>query len=366
MLAGQTQAKSSLFNALLDEDVSVVADKENLTRDVVKRSCGDVVLYDTPGVCSVKDLAKVEHILSQINIVCIVSSIQEGVDKLYFDLIKKYATHAEICFVHTKKDLPHSDINEISDVKSFAVSIYDKKSLNVLKNWLFQADKIKVNQQDIDVKLHIFGRSNVGKSTIANALLEQNRFLVADEIGTTIEVNQEIIKRYALNIAIYDTPGFRKNKHLDGIDAMVQDRIENCCAQKWHADQFCCVVLNAEDGVTTADKKILDTVSNSFILLIVINKKDLISDVLLRDMQKMTRQTYKIFDVIAISSLNSRDIMKLRGILRNMLKKSHEIKISTSHLNKWMHALNMKFLKYIVYIEGVNFKIFYEKNPRAK
>lgn len=360
ILIGTTNAgKSTLFNLLVEENASIVSNVEHLTRDIVLRKYNNKNFYDTPGLRDIADLDSLSNIVFSLDIICLVISTFEGLTKLHFDIIKKYRDK-NLCVVYTKQDLHHQVTRDISGIKSFMVSMYDMKSIATLRKYLLDGIYSKPENY---FQVAIFGRANVGKSTIANSILGRDRFLARDEIGTTLEVNQEMASSNSINFVLYDTPGYRKNKHLPEISHASQKRVMQHLQQKWSYQNLCLVVLDAKDNITKTDKKILDLACDAFKTLIVINKKDLISHVTLNDMIKKIQHEYKTFYVIAISALEKYDIVRLHKILSKSITSSMPIKISTPSLNQWLQSLNISYIKYGVHIRGVEFKIFSKKHP---
>jgi GTP-binding protein len=398
---GKTNAgKSALFNEIVGESASIVNEKENMTIDAVMRMRGDICFFDTPGIDSVVNFHNVYSKIRRISVLCIVIPADERVNRFYTDLIK-YSPAMYTCIIHSKTDVVRYNhmIDEISGIDSFHVSIFDKNSIKKLREVLCRKayelqDSVNAleddfneltehnrdgthvcqndeyddeNDSDIEneqnIEFCIFGRANVGKSTIANSIIGYERFVTRDEIGTTLEVNHSIIKNRGVKIIVSDTPGYRKNKDIDDISLVSQGMVNQYLNKSWHYNNICCVVLNASDGFTRTDQKIIDEAIHGFVTMIVVNKSDLVSDVILQDIIDDIRNRYAMVQVMAVSALIKNDINRLKRAMVNMIHMA-KINIRTPDLNRWVQSLGLTQIKYGVHINGVYCKIFTKKVPQ--
>lgn len=126
------------------------------------------------------------------------------------------------------------------------------------------------------IKLAIVGRPNVGKSSILNAMSGEMRSIVSDVSGTTRDSIDVMIKDEDQDFILVDTAGIRKKAKVDyGIELFAVDR----AIRALRRSDITVMVLDAVDGVTDQDKKIIETSNDSGRgLILVVNKWDLVEN----------------------------------------------------------------------------------------
>jgi tRNA modification GTPase len=122
------------------------------------------------------------------------------------------------------------------------------------------------------VRVAIVGRPNVGKSSLLNALLGEERAIVTPIPGTTRDLIEEAFQIRGVPIVVLDTAGLRENP-----DPVEQIGIERTRRAIEHADLLL-VVLDISEGLTDADRVLLETLPDNKPRIIVWNKADLVSD----------------------------------------------------------------------------------------
>mgnify|MGYP000035934567 FL=1 len=131
-------------------------------------------------------------------------------------------------------------------------------------------------EEDHTIKIAIVGRPNAGKSSIVNALLNEERVIVSDISGTTRDSIDSFINYKDREFVIVDTAGIRKKSKVDyGVEKFAVDRairsIKDC--------DVALLVIDATEGISDQDKKISSIITEAGKgLIIAINKWDLIED----------------------------------------------------------------------------------------
>ncbi|PZQ44975.1 MAG: ribosome biogenesis GTPase Der, partial [Micavibrio aeruginosavorus] len=190
------------------------------------------------------------------------------------------------------------------------------------------------------LKIAIVGRPNAGKSTLVNALLEDNRVMVGPEAGITrdaIAVDWEYKGR---KIKLVDTAGLRKK-------ARVQDKIEKLSVDDTmraiRLAQIVVMVVDAEVMFEKQDQQIADHVlKEGRALIIAVNKWDIVDDKK-KTLEKLQYSLdtglaqVKDLPVVTISALNGRNLHSLMDAMFETYE-TWTKRISTSKMNRWLAA----------------------------
>ena len=140
----------------------------------------------------------------------------------------------------------------------------------------FERDDEVEEEENHTVRIAIVGRPNAGKSSIVNALLNENRVIVSDVSGTTRDSIDSLVKYKDKEYVIVDTAGIRKKSKVDyGVEKFAVDRairsIRDC--------DVALLVIDATEGISDQDKKISSIIVESGKgIIIAINKWDLVED----------------------------------------------------------------------------------------
>ena len=208
----------------------------------------------------------------------------------------------------------------------------------------FDFAKIEIEEDtDKPIKIAIVGRPNVGKSTLVNALLNDNRVMTGPEAGITrdaIAVDWEFGGR---KIKLVDTAGMRKKAKIDhNIEKMsVDDSLRAI-----RLAQVCILVIDAEAILDKQDLQIADhIISEGRAMILAINKWDLIKgdeakkEALAEISYRLETSLGQVRNIpsCSISALNNRNL----GFLMQTVLDTYTLwnkRVSTSKLNRWMHA----------------------------
>ena len=292
--------KSSLFNRLCRSRDALVDDLPGVTRDRLYSpiTYGDVpiILVDTGGFDDTNSDPlsgpMKEQIYSAINEADIVLFLVDGRQGLMpgdiqvRDLLRKAAKktfvavnkidgpeHDNLCMEFYALGFEH--VFPVSAAHGYGVSSLMESVLEVLPAMEDLEVPPEVLNDDI-IRIAIFGRPNVGKSSLINKLLGSERMLVSDIPGTTRDAVDTKFERHGRNYLIVDTAGIRKKSRI-------KERIEKFSVIKSIKNLERChvaiVVIEANEGVLEQDSRICSyAVDRSRALILVINKCDLIKN----------------------------------------------------------------------------------------
>lgn len=215
---------------------------------------------------------------------------------------------------------PDADEDEIEDNSIFA-----------------QNDKIKeFNEDDVNhIKISIIGRTNVGKSSLLNALLGEERSVVSSVAGTTIDPIDESIDYKGKQLTFVDTAGIRKRGKIVGIEKFALMRT----TEMLENSNMALVVLDASQPFLDLDEKIAGLVdSNRLACIIVLNKWDISQR---DDYDKIIREVRDRFKflayapIITLSAKSHQRVDKLYDMILE-INENYSQRITTSQLNEAM------------------------------
>ena len=288
--------KSTLVNRLVGSRNSIVDDLPGVTRD---RIYFDVewqnkvfTVIDTGGIIPNDEDEIMVSIFDQAKIACeeadkIVFLVdgKDGVNPVDYDIAKILRQSGKPVFLAVNKlDNPESYLM-VNDFYSLAVG--EPIGISALHGSGGVGDLLDIITEDFEavdelreeekrIKIAIVGRPNAGKSSIVNALLNEDRVIVSDVSGTTRDSIDSYITYNGREFIIVDTAGIRKKSKVDyGVEKFAVDRairsIRDC--------DVALLVIEATEGISDQDKKISSIITEAGKgLIIAINKWDLIED----------------------------------------------------------------------------------------
>lgn len=288
--------KSTFVNRLVGSRHSIVDDLPGVTRD---RIYFDVewqnkffTVIDTGGIIPGDEDRIMLSIFDQAKIACeeadkIVFLVdgKDGVNPIDFDIANILRQSGKPVFLAVNKlDNPESYLM-VNDFYSLALG--EPLGISALHGSGGVGDLLDIITEDFtredekqaeekNIKIAIVGRPNAGKSSIVNALLNEDRVIVSDVSGTTRDSIDSNIVYKEQKFTIVDTAGIRKKAKVDyGVEKFAVDRairsIRDC--------DVALLVIDAKEGISDQDKKISSIITESGKgLIIAINKWDLIED----------------------------------------------------------------------------------------
>ena len=390
LLGRPNVGKSSLFNRLARARIAITSDVAGTTRDVNKTEINiddrECLLIDSGGLDESSKLfaAVQKRSLAEANEADIIVFMVDG--KLYADEIDKklfYAinrlgkpTALVVNKVDGKRDEQRAkDFISFGAKKLFEISVSHNSGTDELCEWIysqlepaktsidesiedFLADfdesllesdesnsrfKSNIDYENKAIKVGIIGRVNVGKSSLLNALVGQNRSVVSDIAGTTIDpVNEKISVNDGnkeREIEFVDTAGIRRRGKIEGIEKYALNRTQKMLE---NAD-IAVLVLDSAEGINELDERIAGLASEFELgVIIVLNKWDLKSgdDKEFDKMSREIRDKFKFLayaPIISLSATSKKRVEKLKELICAVYK-NYTIKLPTSRLNEVIAA----------------------------
>ncbi len=264
--------KSTLFNKLVGERKSIVKDTPGVTRD---RIYGDVTwldynftLIDTGGYEPLSSDVILSHMREQANIaidladaIIFVVDVKTGVtdtDYTVADILRKSGKPVVLCVNKVdNNDKQSMDIYEFYNLgigDPFAVSAENKQGFGDLLEEVVKHFTIDESAEEDDTPMiAIAGKPNVGKSSLINHILGENRHIVSDIAGTTRDAVDSLVKYNGKEYIFIDTAGLRRK-------SKVKEEIERYSVIRTVASieksDLVVMMIDAKEGVTEQDAKI--------------------------------------------------------------------------------------------------------------
>lgn len=351
--------KSTLFNRLVGQKNAIVGDMPGITRD--RKIIGAdffgirVQVIDTPGVdtFSKDDLAKSMNLqsfaaLSESDVVFFVIDAIEGVteyDKSVATWLRKsfkQCGNRPVVVIKNKCEKPSTqvDVARLGFGEGVAISAEHNLGfdglLNAISDFDFPEEEI-LGEEEIPLKVAIVGRPNVGKSTLINAIIGENRLLTGDKAGITrdsITLNWNYRGR---KISLIDTAGQRKK-------SKIQEKIENVSVyDAWRYVKQSHVVVLVMDIRHPLEKQDITIARKAFdegkIIIFALNKSDIVpnAEEIQKDVER--RAKYEFSQLLGVPCLlvSAKEKLGLSRIFNKAfeLYDKWNIRIPTSALNKW-------------------------------
>ena len=284
--------KSTIFNRLIGESKSIILDTPGITRDRIYGNVHyndrDFLLIDTGGI----DLGNGDF-NKDIEIQCalaveeadIIVFVVDGRTELnqndYYirDMLKK--SGKKVIVAVNKLDNPKMqeeiyNFYELGFPCIISVSASHNIGFSDLLDEIVKDIPNNVPDFDTSLKFCLIGRPNVGKSSLINALLNENRSIVSDIPGTTRDAIDTKFKYNNMDFTVIDTAGMRKKgKVYESIEKYSMIRSLRAIER---AD-VCVVVISASDGIIEHDKHIVSyALELGKALVLVVNKWDIVTD----------------------------------------------------------------------------------------
>lgn len=341
--------KSTLFNKIVGKQVSIIEDLPGVTRDRIYQEATynnkKFYLVDTGGIDASKmkfnDEIKIqaEIAIKEADIVVFIVDGKEGLtsnDLIVRDLLRK--SNKKVIVAINKVDNKESQ-NHIYDFYELGFDTYIPISSIHNTGYIELMEEItkdfteKEEKEDTRLKFSIIGRPNVGKSSLMNALLNEERVVVSDVAGTTRDSIDSVLKYHNEEYILIDTAGMRKKGRV--FEAVEKYSLFRSLKAIDRSD-ICLVVINAEEGIKEHDKHIAGyAIERGKGLIFVVNKWDTVKDKTIPEFEKEMRAEFQFATYAPIVYLSALTKKRLHTLMPEIIKVGENIKreIPTSILN---------------------------------
>ena len=348
--------KSMLFNKLTGQRTSIVEDTPGVTRDRIYGSCEwcgrSFSLVDTGGIepDTDSDMLKFMRRQAEIGIeladaIIMVADVRSGVTAADQDVATMLRKSGKpVALAVNKCDsigLVNADAFEfyslgIGDL--FETSAVHGHGTGDLLDWVLEniPEDDGDEEEDDVIKVAIVGKPNVGKSSLLNRILGEERVIVSNVAGTTRDAIDSYFENESGKYCFIDTAGMRRKSKVD--DAIEKYSNMRSISAIERAD-VCLILIDANDGVTEQDTKIAGLVHEAGkAAIIVVNKWDAVENKetnTMRDMEAKVRQglSYMLYaPVLFLSALTGARVDKLFQMIQDVYAQN-TMRITTGALN---------------------------------
>lgn len=379
--------KSTLFNAIAGEKISIVKDTPGVTRDRIYADCTWLdmafTLIDTGGI----EPESSDIILSQMreqaqiamdtaDVIVFVVDVHQGLidsDFKVADMLRRSKKPVVLC------------VNKVDSVAKYGNDIYEFYNLGIgephgvsaasrlgigdLLDEIAQHFKDKItyaDEEDDRPKIAIVGKPNVGKSSIINKLVGSNRVIVSDIAGTTRDAIDTVVVRNKEEYIFIDTAGLRRKSKIK--EDLERYSIIRTVSAVERADVVV-LVIDAFEGVTEQDAKIAGIAhERGKGMIVAVNKWDLVEkdDKTIYEFTNKIKNTLSFMqyaEYIFISAQTGQRLNKLFDLI-DVVRENQTLRIQTGVLNEII--MEATVMQQPPSDKGKRLKIFYATQASVK
>ena len=350
--------KSALFNRIIGDNAAIVSDEAGTTRD---RHFGRAEwagrpfwLVDTGGLADDPHLPmdleirrQVLQAIAEADLMLFVVDAKAGVhpsDAHVVDLLRD--SRKPFLLVVNKVDDPDStdwyEFYELGVGDPVPVSASNGKQSGDLLDRVLDAIPESAEEETDALKVAVIGRPNVGKSSILNRLLGEERLVVSDVAGTTRDAIDTPFRYHGRDLVFIDTAGLRRQSKIDdGIEFYSSLRTRRAIER---AD-ICVLVLDATEGLHNQDLKISALAWEAGrSLIILVNKWDIKEEKTDKSAAKFEKEAHekaphlRWVPFLFVSALTGQRVTKVLDVMLQVDEERHK-RIPTSQVNETLEEL---------------------------
>lgn len=352
LLGRPNVGKSTIFNRLVGKKVAIIEDIPGITRDRIYANVSfedyNYLLIDTGGIDIGEDdfnnEIKVQASLAidEADTILFVVDGKEGLTTNDFavrDMLIK--SKKRVIVVINKYDSKETkehlyDFYELGFDKYIPISGEQNIGIYELQQEIVSTFAPYIEQSDSQaIKFSVIGRPNVGKSSLVNALLQEERVIVSSIAGTTRDAIDTPFKYHDQDFIVIDTAGMRKKgKVYENVEKYSLLRSLKAIDRS----DVCLLVLNAEEGIIEHDKHIASyAIESGKPIVIVVNKWDTIDnkDGKIKEFTTNIRNNFQFIPYAPIVFLSALTKKRIHTLMPEVIKcyENSKKQIKTSLLN---------------------------------
>jgi len=345
--------KSTIFNRIVGERISIVEDIPGVTRDRIYSSgewlthdfniidTGGIDIGDEPFLDQIRQQAEIA--IDEADVIIFLTNGREGVTSADEEVAKiLYKSQKPVVLAVNKIDNPEMkdqiyDFYALGFGEPFPISGSHGIGLgDLLDEAAKHFPKNKQGDYDEDViKFSLIGRPNVGKSSLVNALLGEERVIVSNIAGTTRDAVDTPYTYNDQEYVIIDTAGMRKKGKV--YESTEKYSVLRALRAIERSDVVL-VVIDGEEGILEQDKKIAGYAHEAGrAIVIVVNKWDAVEkdEKTMKEFEQNIREHFQFLSYAPITFLSAKTKKRIHTLLPmiNMASENHAMRVQTNILN---------------------------------
>lgn len=363
LLGRPNVGKSTLFNRMVGKKISIIEDTPGVTRDRIYGTVNfqnhSFHLIDTGGIDTSEGhfndsiIMQAELAIDEADIVLFVVDGKEGLttnDTVVRDMLLK--AQKPVIVVINKMDSKLSrdnmyDFYELGMDTYMPVSGEQNEGIyDLLEEITKDFPEATEEYEDGMIKFCVIGRPNVGKSSLVNAIIGEDRVIVSDVAGTTRDAIDMTFKYHDNDYVVIDTAGMRKRGRIyENVEKYSLLRSLKAIDRS----DVCLIVINAEEGIIEHDKHIAGyALEAGKAVILVVNKWDTVDDkdAKMKEFKELLKYEFQFMTYAPIVFLSAKTKKRIHTLMPEILKvyENSRREIKTSILNDVIrdaYALNL-------------------------
>ncbi|KPB06680.1 ribosome biogenesis GTPase Der [Bacillus sp. CHD6a] len=345
--------KSTIFNRIVGERISIVEDVPGVTRDRIYSSgewlnqyfniidTGGIEISDAPFMTQIREQAEIA--IDEADVIIFMTNGREGLTTADEEVAKiLYRSKKPVVVAVNKVDNPDMrdtlyDFYALGFGEPIPISGSHGLGLGDLLDFVienFPKDEDEEYDEDI-IKFSLIGRPNVGKSSLVNALLGEDRVIVSDIAGTTRDAIDTPYTFDGKDYVIIDTAGMRKKGKV--YETTEKYSVLRALRAIERSDVVL-VVINGEEGIIEQDKKIAGYAHEAGrAIVIVVNKWDAVEkdEKTMKEFEQKIRDHFLFLDYAPIVFLSAKTKKRIHTLIPKieMASENHSMRVVTTVLN---------------------------------
>lgn len=345
--------KSTIFNRIVGDRVSIVEDIPGVTRDRIYAKAewlthqfniidtGGIEIGDAPFLAQIRHQAEIA--IDEADVIVFIVNGREGLTAADEEVAKiLYRSNKPVVLGVNKIDNPNMrediyDFYSLGFGEPYPISGSHGIGLGDLLDEVVKHFDVR-EEKDYDddmIKFSLIGRPNVGKSSLVNAILGEERVIVSDIAGTTRDAIDTTFKYNNQEFVIIDTAGMRKKGKV--YESTEKYSVLRALKAIERSDVVL-VVLNGEEGIIEQDKRIAGYAHEAGkAVVIVVNKWDVVEkdEKTMKQFEQKIRDHFLFLDYAPIVFLSAKTKKRLHTLMPNIIQASenHSMRVQTNVLN---------------------------------